>query len=52
MSRHAFTAAEKISIAAAWAAARAAGESQQAYAARVGVSARRVREFSAEHGTL
>lgn len=50
MSRRTFTTADKIAIATGWAAAQAAGESQQSYAARVGVSARRVREFTTEFG--
>lgn len=49
MGRRTFTVEEKKAIATGWAEARAAGESQQSYAARWSASPRRVREFVREY---
>jgi len=52
MARRNFTPADRVALAQAWAEARAHGERQEEFAARSGVSARRVRQFAREHGVV
>ena len=50
MERRVFSAHDRVALARAWVEARAHGESQTAFAARVGVDARRIRQFAREYG--
>jgi hypothetical protein len=50
MPRRTFTPTERAAVAQAWAEARGRGEKQGAFAARVGIDARRIRQFAREAG--